>query len=192
MKFSNHYIDTVIKHYKELSKFKSESKIIDRQLKLCLLQEYDLKPNLKKIKWSSVFLKTKWWPILEKNKDSCIITGSVALFAFDMISRKPGNLDLIKLTKCNIPGEILDMQYSSDNINNNLIQTTKHKNLVIHLFHSKNEEIINHEGFMFQNPFEILRTKLKIYLDDGPLKHYYDIEEWLNKRNTCQHLLYNK
>lgn len=188
MKYNNIYVETMIKHYKELNRFRSESKITDRKLKLLLLEGCDIKPNLKKIKWSSLLLKTKWWPILEKNKESCIITGSVALFAFGIITRKPENLDLIKFGKCNIPGEIIDMQYSTDNINNNLIQTTKQKNLVIHLFHSTNEETINHEGFIFQNPYQILRVKLDIYLKDGPLKHYYDIEEWLNKTNTYLNL----
>ncbi len=188
MKYNNIYVEAMIKHYKELNKFKSESKIIDRKLKLLLLEGCDIKPNLKKIKWSSLLLKTKWWPILEKNKESCIITGSVALFAFGIITRKPESLDLIKFGRCNIPGEIIDMQYSTDNINNNLIQTTKQKNLVIHLFHSTNEEKINHEGFIFQNPYQILRVKLDIYLKDGPLKHYYDIEEWLNKTNTYLNL----
>lgn len=188
MKFQDEYLDKIIGFYKGINRFKKESLNIDRDLKIKMLEDDLIVPDLKKIKWSSTLLKNRWWSVIEKNKSTSIITGSVALSAFGLLSRKPLNLDLIKVGNCIIPGDDLDMQYSTDNINDNLIMNRKHKSLIIHLFYHSKIETINYQGFTFHNPYQILRQKLKIFLDGGPTKHYLDIDDWINKKNTYQSL----
>lgn len=187
MKFSNDFSE-IMDLYRDIQSFKSNSISIERDFKLRILRdELCPQPNIKKIKRKSLLSNTPYWNTIQMCKGKSIITGSVALYSFGLLSRTPLNLDIIMLEDFQIEGKEVDMQYSVDNINHNLIKTLRQNKLIIHLFSPQKESTITHEGLIFHNPYQILLTKMKIFMNDGPIRHFIDISEYLNKMNISHH-----
>lgn len=173
--------------YREISQFKKESKKIYRILKLALVDEESLVPEIQKIKKKNIFMYTKYWSIIKETKSSAIITGSLALKCFGFIDRSIESVDLIvdpekfdslplKFTKNRLDGRY------SNTLNKNIGRFSIDK-IPVDIYLSNKETIIEHDGFRFQNPYEILKTKMDLFMDDGSTKHFLDIRHYLTKVN---------
>lgn len=178
--------------YKEIFELKKESKKLYRDFKLNLLSDSNPIPNIKRIKKKNFFMSTKYWKILNDSKDYAIITGSLALKSFGFLDRNTSNVDLIiqndKLSM--VPNKIttnkIDPRYS-DNYTSNMLGSFFVDKVVVDIYQSNYESVIEHEGLKFQNPYEILKNKLDLVMNDGSLKHFLDIKHYLtqvNKTNT--------
>ncbi len=154
---------------------------IYRQINIdILIGDKVLIPNIKNIKKGNNFIfNKKYWNIIQKYKDSCVITGSLSLKAFGLISRDPSDIDLILMDGSEEPTNLVKRKYSGDEID--LHGSLMDSGYIIDFFKNPNINIIECDGFKFQNPIDVLLTKSKLLSNRGPYKDYEDIKESLIK-----------
>lgn len=182
-------IQNMIGFYKEMFDMKKQSKQLYRYLKLNLLTEpMNISANINKIKKKNFFANTRYWTIINEFKSIAIITGSLSLKAFGFLERKVADVDLIVQPDdldsiINSPGcRRIDKRYPEDCVEYMVGSFVKKEN-IIDLYLSKTENIIDIQGFRFQNPYEILKRKLDIFMDDGNTKHFQDIKFYFSSIN---------
>lgn len=144
---------------------KLKSDIRDLKIHLLLEQDFTLAPDLNKLrKGNNRLFNQDYWPILKEWKGKSIITGSAALYAFNLSQRLPKDIDLIvdknnfdpgrELSKNRYPGMDgkLIIGYYAD----------YKRGYNVDFFHGENVNFIELDGFKFHHPFEILLKKLEI------------------------------
>ena len=164
-----------------------------RDLKLGLmLDDFKLKPDINKIKYkkNTLFRKEEqdYWVKVEENKD-CIITGSMCLKAFGLIDRETNDVDLIVRDKTLVSDLTLLKQSHYDNITGiehigyfvysiTNFFGVKTGECNIEFFENKTATVIEHEGFKFHHPFEVMDKKLQIMLNRDTSGKTKDIKDF--------------
>lgn len=179
----------MIRFYKEMFHLKKCSTQLYRYLKLNILSESDnLVPNINVIKKKNFFKKTKYWTIINEFKNNTIISGSLSLKAFGFLEREVSDVDLIIKSE-NLPSIInslsssrIDKRYPEDCVEY-MIGSFLQNKVIVDIYASKNEDIIEFEGFKFHNPYEIMKNKLDLFMNDANTKHFQDIKYYLSKIN---------
>lgn len=172
-----------------------------RDLKLRLmLDDFNLKPDINKIKYKrdSLFKKKEgYWEKIESWRGA-IITGSLSLKAFGLIDRNVKDVDLIVRDKNvfkdstflrkqdkydNIP-DLDHIGYYTHRTTNMFGSTTGEWN--IEFFENKTATIIEHDGFKFHHPFEVMDKKIQIMNNrdtSGKMKDIKDFYSFLHNVN---------
>ena len=182
-------IRTMMSFYKEMFDMRKCSTQLYRYLKLNLLSDSEnLIPNINRIKNKNFFKKTKYWTIINKFKNNTIISGSLSLKAFGFLEREISDIDLIVKSE-NLHSIInslntsqIDKRYPEDCVEY-MIGSFLQNKVVVDIYASKNEDIIEFEGFKFHNPYEIMKNKLDLFMNDANTKHFQDIKYYLSKIN---------
>lgn len=160
-------INFMMSFYKEMYRMRYNSKSIYRELKLKSMGEI-ICPNLRSIRVKNFFFNQDYWKYIQDYKAKSIITGSVALKAFGFIDRPVFDLDLILLE-------------SNSEITTNLIGTSQYKKTRVRFFQHCGQDFIESDGIKFHNPYQILKHKLDLFLDDGDSKHFSDLKYFFEK-----------
>jgi hypothetical protein len=127
-----------------------------------VMKKMILTPDIKKIKkGDNIFFNKPYWKIIEKYKDDCIITGSMALFAFGLIKRIPKDIDLIVFTpEIKLP-KLYKSSYPEEN-HVNLIGTHEDSGYIVDFFEEENPIYIECDGYKFEHPLQIILKKSKM------------------------------
>lgn len=127
-----------------------------------VMKKMVVKPDIKKIKkGDNIFFNKPYWKIIEKYKDDCIITGSMALFAFGLIERSPKDIDLIVLKQDIKLPKLYKSSYPEEAATN-LLGTHEDSGYVIDFFEEENPIYIEYEGYKFEHPLQIIVKKSKL------------------------------
>lgn len=167
-----------------LNKLKSDI----RDFKLSMLLENDviIKPNIKRLrKGKNIFFNQPHWRILKQYKGNSIITGSTALYAMELLDRIPKDIDLIvdkdyQINKKLCHNKYVGMEGEMDMFG---YYTDSRSDINIDFFHNNSCDTIECDGFLFQNPFQIMEKKLEISKNRTSTKDISDIIYILKKLN---------
>ena len=177
-----------------------------RNLKLKLaLQNIDFEPNIELIKKKTLFSNMSYWNTLKEYKGKSIITGSLALKAFGFIDRPVGDIDLIvdNLDIVKYPGNRHDRYNDVSDLKNligyNKIITKKlwffdHEIWYVDFFEKTNQSFIEKDGFLFQNPIEIMNKKIEMFINriNSNNGNFYDRQKDLEDFLTFNNIINSK
>ena len=144
-----------------------------------VMKKMILKPDIKKIKkGSNIFFNKPYWKIIEKYKDDCIITGSMALYAFNLINRQPKDIDLIVFNKETKLPKLYINSYKKEKVVN-LIGTFEDDGYIIDFFEEDNPVYVEFNGYKFEHPVQIIikKSKMARNISGYVTKDVYDILE---------------
>lgn len=144
-----------------------------------VMKKMILNPDIKKIKkGNNIFFNKPYWKIIKKYKDDCIITGSMALYAFNLIDRQPKDIDFIVLNKETKLPKLYINSYEDENIVN-LIGTFEDDGYIIDFFEEDNPVYVESNGYKFEHPVQIIIKKSKMARNTSGYvsKDAYDILE---------------
>jgi hypothetical protein len=154
-----------------------ESMVRDMNLSL-ILGDNKLTPNLKTLrKGKNLIFNKKYWSIIEKYKDDCIITGSASLIVYGLLSREPRDIDLIPFDRDKI-GKLLNNRYANDDDTDDMYGHLRIKGYYVDFFPYTNDIMYNEiNGFKIQHPFQVLLKKASLNRHGIRAKDFMDIRE---------------
>ncbi len=156
-----------------------KKELMDIKLSL-ILSDFEFIPNLKAIKNRNIFTNYKHWSVIQKYKGNSIITGSVALKAFGLMQhRETKDLDLIVIDDSfkNYYKDKNPRYFGTDNkeIKGYFFENS----ITIDLFENNSVTVIEKDGYLFQNPIEIIENKIAVYThrykDNIDIKKFFKI-----------------
>lgn len=184
MKFDDKNIQIMMSLYREIFLMKSNNISLYRHLKLKLIADASLTPNIKLLENKNFLFKNRYWKTIQKFSPKVIITGSLALKAFGIITRPIDDLDFIVFDDTiDYPDHKVNRKYFEDNYPNNILGTYLENKMIIDFYSYSNQTCIEYNGLKFHNPYEILRNKLDLVCIDGHTKHFIDLRDYFNKTN---------
>lgn len=147
----------------------------------------DIKPDIRKIKkGKNRFFNLPYWDIIEKHKNNCIITGSLALKSYGLIDRDPNDIDLILIDGNDpIVKKLSKDRYGWDPDNEEMHGYYQYNNYYVDLFKYESQSFIEVDGYRFQTPLEIIKTKVEMTRNKNRWdpKDYFDIIQSFKKLN---------
>lgn len=143
--------------------------IRDLKLKLILGEVSYPEISIKRIKKKSFLFNTPYWKYVRRNKNH-IITGSMCLKAFGLIDRLPRDVDFLIDSELNIEKLIKGVHRDKYNMQVGEEDMLGYRQYYIYsygpfyedYFKYNNQTIISHNGYLFQDPLEILENKMSL------------------------------
>lgn len=165
---------------------KLHSDIRDLKLKLILNEIPDFEINMKKLKKGNNWIfNVDYWNILTEWKGRAIITGSLALYAFELLDRKPNDIDLI-VDENNFKPKKQLLKGNYLGVDGGLLGHYTQSGYNIDFFNSKNNCIFEKDGFLFHHPIEIMLKKLDMISQNFSRRNNKDIHDIINIMKKIQ------
>ena len=156
---------------------------------------------IKKKNW---LINQPYWSVIEKYKGKTIITGSLALKAFGLLTRYTKDVDFIVTDKSIIEKELFTDSYN-DEIDIDLLGYYGYEktffglssispyflhtySCTVDFFENKSVTVIEKDGYLFQHPLEIIDTKVKIAKNRNSFEQtrYKDYEDFIYFVNVME------
>lgn len=149
--------------------------------------KFEFNPDIDKLRKGKNFIFNKnYWPIIEKHKNNCIITGSCSLIAFGLLKRDPKDIDLILLNDNKLFTDQLSKNRYPEMESNAMYGYYRYDNfkssyLVDFFKYDESISYVEKDGYKFENPFSILEKKMLMKRKKGSdkLKDIEDIQKCL-------------